>query len=73
MFSDEIVEFSSCLNSTDDERTRKQWFYNGHLIQTFKLNQDIQFDLLLENDPIIDVSLHLVIEMKAHQGKQFIW
>ena len=71
-FSNEIVEFSSCLSSTDAERNRKQWLYNGHLIQTFNIDQQIQFELLLENDPVIDVSVHLAIEMKAHQGKQFI-
>ncbi|CAF1168970.1 unnamed protein product [Adineta ricciae] len=74
-FSNEIVEFVSCFNLTDVEHNSKQWLYNGRLLQTFKLDQEIHFELLLENDPVIDVSIHLVIEMKTHQvdGVRFLW
>jgi hypothetical protein len=57
------------------ERARKQQFYNGDLIAAYNQEQDIEFELILEKDrkttnPVIDVSLLLVINMKLHQSRK---
>jgi len=57
------------------ERARKQQSYNGDLIAAYNQEQDIEFELILEkdrktNNPVIEVSLLLVINMKPHQSRK---
>lgn len=64
----------------DDEQTRldqlrKQRQYNGKHIDAYHQRQEVQFELVLESDPhtlepIIEVPLSLVLEMKSHQSKK---
>jgi hypothetical protein len=59
------------------ERARKQHLYNGALIDAYNQEQPIEFELVLEtnpvtNDIVIDVTLLLVIHMKPHQSKKSV-
>ena len=60
------------------ERIRKQQLYNGELMDAFNEQQPIEFECVLEtdpetNDPIIEVPMLLVINMKPHQSKKSIY
>jgi uncharacterized protein YaiL (DUF2058 family) len=57
------------------KRARKQQLYNGDLIQAYNQEQPIEFELVLETDPItnrivIDVPFLLVFDMKPHQSEK---
>jgi hypothetical protein len=57
------------------ERARKQQHYNGELIEAFNREQPMEFELVLETDPmtnriIIEVPFLLVIDMKPHQSEK---
>ncbi|CAF0869519.1 unnamed protein product [Rotaria sp. Silwood1] len=62
------------------ERAQKQQLYNGDLLDAYRQEQSMEFELVLEtnpetNDIIIEVALLLVIHMKPHQieGVKFLW